>query len=81
VLIQLIVNFLTRSGGWEPCYFPRMKEDTLIQQIAAKKAELDRLRPLAPRGLDNLNRSYDIELTYTSTQSKATRRLPPKRGW
>jgi Fic family protein len=43
-----------------------MTEDTLIQQIAAKKAELDRLRPLAPHGLDNLNRSYDIELTYTS---------------
>jgi Fic family protein len=43
-----------------------MTEDTLIQRIAAKKAELDRLRPLAPHGLDNLNRSYDIELTYTS---------------
>jgi Fic family protein len=43
-----------------------MAEDTLVQRIAAKKAELDRLRPLAPHGLDNLNRSYDIELTYTS---------------
>ena len=31
-----------------------------------QKAELDRLRPQAPHGLDNLNRSYDIELTYTS---------------
>jgi Fic family protein len=41
-------------------------EDTLLQQIAAKKAELDRLRPQAPHGLENLDRSYDIELTYTS---------------
>ena len=31
-----------------------------------QKAELDRLRPQAPHGLDNLNRSHDIELTYTS---------------
>jgi cell filamentation protein, protein adenylyltransferase len=43
-----------------------MTDDTLLQQIAAKKAELDRLRPQAPHGLDNLNQSYDIELTYTS---------------
>jgi Fic family protein len=43
-----------------------MTYDTLLQQIAAKKAELDRLRPQAPHGLDNLNQSYDIELTYTS---------------
>jgi hypothetical protein len=33
-------------------------EDTLLQQIAAKKAELDRLRPQAPHGLENLDRSY-----------------------
>src|SRR5205085_12436099 len=39
---------------------------TLLRQIAAKKAELDRLRPQAPHGLQNLDRSYDIELTYTS---------------
>lgn len=43
-----------------------MTEDALLRQIAAKKAELNRLRAQAPRGLDNLNRSYDIELTYTS---------------
>jgi Fic family protein len=41
-------------------------EDTLLRQIAAKKAEFDRLRPQAPHGLENLDRSYDIELTYTS---------------
>jgi Fic family protein len=40
--------------------------DKLVQDIAAKKAELDRLRPLAPGGLSNLEHSYDIELTYTS---------------
>ena len=43
-----------------------MTDDTLLQQIAAKKAELDRLRLQAPHGLDNLNQSHDIELTYTS---------------
>jgi Fic family protein len=43
-----------------------MSEDALLQQIATKKAELDRLRRQAPHGLDNLNRSHDIELTYTS---------------
>ncbi len=43
-----------------------MTQDMLLRQIAAKTAELDRLQPQAPHGLDNLNRSYDIELTYTS---------------
>jgi Fic family protein len=43
-----------------------MAEDTLLRQIAAKKAELDRFRPQVPHGLDNLARSHDIELTYTS---------------
>jgi Fic family protein len=43
-----------------------MTEDMLLRQIAAKKAALDRLRPQAPHGLENLNHSYDIELTYTS---------------
>jgi Fic family protein len=36
------------------------------QDIVAKKAELDRLRPLAPAGLTNLEHSRDLELTYTS---------------
>jgi Fic family protein len=35
-------------------------------EIAAKKAELDRLRPLSPGGLRNLEHVYDLELTYTS---------------
>jgi Fic family protein len=43
-----------------------MPEDALIQQIAAKKAELDQLRLQLPHALDNLNHSYDIELTYSS---------------
>ena len=43
-----------------------MTDDTLLQQIAVKKAELDRLRRQAPHGLDNLSHSQDIELTYTS---------------
>jgi len=36
------------------------------RSIAAKKAELDRLRPLAPGGLTNLEHVQDVELTYTS---------------
>src|SRR5260370_36362380 len=38
----------------------------LFQDIAAKKAELDLLRPLAPDGLTNFEHSRDLELTYTS---------------
>jgi Fic family protein len=40
--------------------------DTLLRDIAAKNAELDRLRRLAPHGLGNLERIHDAELTYTS---------------
>jgi Fic family protein len=40
--------------------------DSVIQAVAAKKAELDRLRPRAPGGLSNLEHSHDLELTYTS---------------
>jgi Fic family protein len=38
----------------------------LHQQIAAKKAQLDRLRAQAPHTLDNLEHVHDLELTYTS---------------
>ena len=47
-----------------PCYASDM--DELHQRIATKKAELDRLRVRAPHGLDNFERSQDLELTYTS---------------
>jgi Fic family protein len=40
--------------------------DTSRRAIDAKKAELDRLRKRAPRGLTNLEHAHDIELTYTS---------------
>jgi Fic family protein len=40
--------------------------DILLQQIAAKKAELDRLRPLSLAALAGLQKFYDVELTYTS---------------
>ena len=38
----------------------------LLEQIAAKKAELDRLRPLALGRLGNFEHVQDIELTFTS---------------
>ena len=38
----------------------------LLQSIAEKKAELNRLRRRAPGGLSNFEHSQDIELTYTS---------------
>jgi Fic family protein len=38
----------------------------LWAHVAATKAELDRLRPLAPHGLGNLEHAHDLELTYTS---------------
>jgi len=40
--------------------------DDLQHQIAAKKAELDRLRGHAPHGLANFEYVHDLELTYTS---------------
>ncbi len=40
--------------------------DELLTLIAAKKKRLDELRPLSRKALDNLERYYDIELTYTS---------------
>src|ERR1700733_13060967 len=38
----------------------------LIASIEEKKAQLDRLRPLSPRALGNLEHARDLELTYTS---------------
>ena len=38
----------------------------LPARVAAKKAELDRRRPLHGEALDRLARYYDVELTYTS---------------
>jgi Fic family protein len=38
----------------------------LMRDIEQKKAELDRLRPLSPHALANLEHAYDLELTYTS---------------
>src|SRR5450631_3415855 len=40
--------------------------DTLAELIAVKKAELDRLRPLSAGALRQLQKYYDVELTYTS---------------
>jgi Fic family protein len=40
--------------------------DNLLEQIAAKKAEVDRLRPAVGAGLSNLEHVHDLELTYTS---------------
>jgi hypothetical protein len=43
-----------------------MTDAALLQQIADKKAELDRLRPQAPHAFGNANRAQDVELTYSS---------------
>jgi Fic family protein len=40
--------------------------DSLLEQIAAKKAQLDQLRALSPGGLGNFEHVHDLELTYTS---------------
>jgi len=40
--------------------------DERLSSIAAKKEWLDKLRPLSPGALANLEHYYDIELTYTS---------------
>jgi Fic family protein len=38
----------------------------LRESVAAKKDRLDRLRPLSPEALRNLEHYYDVEITYTS---------------
>src|SRR5271169_4930025 len=38
----------------------------LLAGIAAKKSQLDELRPLSPEALSNLEHYYDVEITYTS---------------
>src|SRR5271168_4570 len=38
----------------------------LLDAIADKKSRLDRLRPLSPEALSNIEHYYDIEITYTS---------------
>jgi Fic family protein len=40
--------------------------DALLQSIAARKEQLDKLRPPSPESLANLEHYYNIELTYTS---------------
>ena len=40
--------------------------DVLISNIEDKKAQLDRLRPLSTAALQQLQKHYDVELTYTS---------------
>jgi Fic family protein len=40
--------------------------DGFFEAIAAKRARLDRLRPLAPEAIAKLEHYYNIELTYTS---------------
>src|SRR3712207_271854 len=40
--------------------------DDVWTEIAAKEAHLDGLRPLDPRTVADLDRWYDVELTYTS---------------
>jgi Fic family protein len=38
----------------------------LVEDIGQKKAQLDRLRPLSAAALAQLQKHYDVELTYTS---------------
>src|SRR5271165_5550734 len=40
--------------------------DDLLTAIAAKKARLDALRPVSQAALFALQKSYDVDLTYTS---------------
>src|SRR6266851_575672 len=44
----------------------RPERMSLLGAIADKKTRLDRLRPLPPEALSNLEHYYDLEITYTS---------------
>jgi Fic family protein len=44
----------------------RAETMSLLDAIADKKNRLDRLRPLPPEALSNLEHYYDVELTFTS---------------
>ena len=48
----------------------------LHERIAAKKAQLDRLRPLPPEALSNLEHYYDVEITYTSNAIEGNKLSP-----
>src|ERR1700724_1164476 len=49
----------------EVCYITSMLT-ALIDSVEQKKAQLDRARPLSVAALAQLQKHYDIELTYTS---------------
>src|SRR5258706_15590367 len=44
----------------------RPERMTVLDAIAEKKNRLDRLRPLPPEAIRNLEHYYDVEITYTS---------------
>ncbi len=54
----------TERDYTNPANLERM--NALLKAIAAKKERLEKLRPLSPKALANLEHYYDIELTYTS---------------
>ena len=65
-------NFRFASGApvrgdaiWGMCYRPFMLQ-TLVHETEQKKARLDSLRPLATAAIAQLQKHYDVELTYTS---------------
>lgn len=47
-----------------PCYETDVQ--ILLDEIAARKARLDLLRPLSGAALAQLQKHFDVELTYTS---------------
>lgn len=63
-LHRFFLRFPLRSST--PLFSGKFIMIHLLSEIAAKKAALDRLRPLPPKSLSNLDHVYDLELTYTS---------------
>jgi len=50
---------------------------TLLEAIAAKRDRLDRLRPLSPEALGNLEHYYDLEITYSSNAIEGNMLIRP----
>jgi Fic family protein len=61
-----VQHFEGEVGSFRDCGICKERMDELLAAIAAKKQQLDALRPVSRAALHALQKSYDVDLTYTS---------------